>query len=106
MRVTFKVASIFLRVLELCSAVIVAALAGNYLNYVSKAGGDDNSRIVYSVALAGISIVAALVNMIPAKKLIYGFPLDTLLGILWMVSFTHLISVSLISSHFSCDALR
>lgn len=102
-----KVASVFLRIIELCSAAVVAGFGGEYLHYVSNAHDHPNTRLVYTVALAGISIVVSLVCMIPADVLFYGFLLDAALFIMWMVSFGLLVGVRCYPfPSFSCDSSR
>ena len=96
-----KVASVFLRVLELSSAAIVAGLVGQYLHYVSNAHDAANSRFVYTVTLAGISIVVSLVCMIPLNYAFYGFLLDAALFVMWMTAFGLLVNVSFISISLS-----
>lgn len=46
-----KMTSVFLRVMELISAAVVAGLVGEYLHYVSNAHGAANSRMVYTEAI-------------------------------------------------------
>jgi len=82
-----KVVSVFLRLGELCSAAIVAGLVGEYLHYVSNAHDHAPSRMVYTIALAGISMIVALVCIIPLEVLFFGFILDAALFVMWMVSF-------------------
>lgn len=89
-----KTASVFLRVFELISAAIVAGLVGEYLHYVSDAHAHAESRLVYTVSLAGISLIVCLVCMIPFNFAFYGFVLDFILFIMWMTSFGLLIDVS------------
>jgi len=89
-----KVASVFLRVLELSSAAIVAGLVGQYLHYVSNAHDAANSRFVYTVTLAGISIVVSLVCMIPLNYAFYGFLLDAALFVMWMTAFGLLVNLT------------
>ena len=90
-----KFVSVVLRVLELISASIVAGLVGEYLHHVHQAHDSPGSRMVYTVTLAGISIVVALVCMIPLRILFYGFLLDAALFIMWMTAFGLLDGVSL-----------
>ena len=89
--------SVFLRFFELASATIVVGLLGNYLHYVASANDHANSRIVYAVALGGISILASLLLFLPLKYSFWGFPLDFILFVMWMVAFGLLCNVSLLS---------
>jgi len=89
-----KVCSVILRVGELVSAAIVAGLLGEYLHYVSDAHDSAGSRIIYTVALAGISLVVCLVCMAPVDILFYGFLLDGALFVMWMTAFGLLVNLS------------
>jgi len=89
-----RVASIFLRVFELISAAIVAGLVGEYLHYVSDAHQHAEPKLVYTVALAGISLVVCLFCMIPFNFAFYGFVLDFILFVMWMTSFGLLVNLT------------
>jgi hypothetical protein len=89
-----KVVSVFLRLGELCSAAIVAAFVGEYLHYVGNAHDHANSRMIYTISLAGISLVISLVCLIPLDVLFFGFLLDAALFLMWMTAFGLLINVS------------
>jgi len=82
-----KTLSVCLRVGELISASIVAGLVGSYLHYVNDAGDSESSRMVYTVAIAGISIFFSLVLMPPLKYSFWAFALDFALFVCWMVAF-------------------
>jgi len=82
-----KVVSVFFRLVQLASAAIVAGLVGRYLSSVHDAHAHAGSRIIYAIVIAGISIIASLVLMIPWKLTFFAFPLDAILFILWMVEF-------------------
>jgi len=89
-----QVASVTLRLFELISGAVVAGLVGEYLHYVDNAHDSPNSRMVYAVAIAGISIVASMVLMPPLKYSFYFFALDFALFICWMVAFGLLVNLS------------
>lgn len=89
-----KFISVILRFGELVSATIVAGILGHYLWLVSQADDHANSRIVYTVAMAGISIVVSIALGIPFKYSFYCFPLDFALSICWFVAFGLLCNVS------------
>lgn len=102
MGIASQITSVVFRAIELTSASVVAGLVGTYLYYLSDAGVEANGRIVYSVAIAGISIFFSIVFMPPLKYSFYGFPLDFALFICWMVAFGLLVNVC---STTSCHAL-
>jgi len=87
MGIASKVISVILRVIELTSATVVAGLVGTYLHYLTDARADADSRIVYTIVIAGISIIFSLVFMPPLKYSFYGFPVDFAIFICWMVAF-------------------
>jgi hypothetical protein len=89
-----KTVSVFFRIVELASAAIVAGLVGRYLTEVHDAHAHAGSRIIYAIVIAGISIIASLLLMIPWQMTFFAFPLDAILFILWMVAFGLLANVS------------
>jgi Membrane-associating domain len=89
-----KAVSVFFRIAELGSAVIVAGLVGRYLSYVHDANTSAGSRVIYTIVVAGISIIASLILIIPGRFSFFMFPLDAILFILWIVSFGLLVNVS------------
>jgi hypothetical protein len=89
-----KAVSVFFRIAELGSAAIVAGLVGRYLSFVDDANAAAGSRTIYTIVVAGISILAALILIIPWRFTFFAFPLDAILLILWMVSFGLLVNVS------------
>jgi hypothetical protein len=89
-----KIASVTFRIFELISAAVVAGLVGEYLHHESNAHARAEPRLVYTIALAGISLVVCLICMIPLKFAFYGFVLDAILFIMWMTAFGLLVNVS------------
>jgi len=79
--------SVILRILELCCAVIVAGIVGQYLHYLDLADVHAGSRIIYTEVIAGISILFSIIFMPPLKYSFYGFIIDFALFICWMVAF-------------------
>lgn len=93
-----KVTSVCLRIGELICASIVAGILGHYLYLLDQANADANNRIVYAVAIAGISITFSIILILPFKYSFLAFPLDYALFICWMVAFGLLVAVSHIAS--------
>lgn len=89
-----KVVSVILRVSELICASIVTGILGHYLSILDDADIPDDNRIVYAVAIGGISIFFSLVLMPPLRYSFWAFPLDLALFICWMVAFGLLVNVS------------
>ena len=98
-----KITSVFLRIMELISAAIVAGLVGEYLHFVSNAHDTASPRMVYAVALAGISLVVSLICMIPLNYTFYGFLLDAALFVMWMTAFGLLVNVGFIFISLSLE---
>jgi hypothetical protein len=94
MGVASRIVSVVLRLCELIAAAVVAGIVGGYLHHVSVGHGAAGSRMVYAVAIAGISIVLALVCMPPLKYSFYFFVVDFALFICWMVVAGLLVAVS------------
>ncbi|KFZ11852.1 hypothetical protein V502_07372 [Pseudogymnoascus sp. VKM F-4520 (FW-2644)] len=88
-----RVASVLFRFMQLVSASIVAGLLGHYLNNLHDGGGSRNSRVVYAISIAGISIFFSLIFMLPLKYQFYAFPLDLIMFIMWMVAFGLLVNL-------------
>jgi hypothetical protein len=73
---TAKVANVIFRFFALCSAAIVAGIIGHGIYLIGKGGGNIDSRIIYTEALAGISIFFALIFLPPFIHAFWATPLD------------------------------
>ena len=82
-----KITSVIFRTIEVVSAIIVVSLVGEYLHYTSQAHVRANRDIVYTEAIAGLSLAFSLLMIIPFRFQFYAFGLDFAMFILWMVSF-------------------
>jgi len=96
-----KVASVCLRIGELICASVVAGILGHYLFLLDQANANANDRIVYTVAIAGISIAFSIILMPPLKYSFMAFPLDYALFICWIVAFSLLVNLT---SSGGCDS--
>jgi len=87
--ILIDILGLILRVAELAFAAIVAGVTGAYLNYVNV--NEDNSwvngRFIYALVVAALSILFAIVWLIPFVHRILHWPLDIFISILWFVSF-------------------
>jgi hypothetical protein len=99
MGIASQITSVIFRSIELISAPIIAGLVGPYLHYLRNAGAEENGRIVYTIAIAGISIFFSRTLMPPLKYSSYAFPLDFALFICWMVAFGLLDNIRFTSSY-------
>ncbi len=80
-------ASIILRLAELAFAAIVAGLNGDYLHAVRKADSWQIGRFIYAEAVAGISILLALIWLIPFSGTFVHWPADLIISVAWFVAF-------------------
>jgi hypothetical protein len=83
---------ILFRFFEVAFAAVVAGVFGHYLNY-RDSNVDSGSRIIYSITLAGISLVVALVFFPRFEYSFYSFVLDLILFVCWIVDFGLLVNV-------------
>jgi hypothetical protein len=77
--------------------VIVANLVGRYLSFTHGADVNAGSRIIYTVVVAGISILPTIVLLVPWRFLFPAFPLDAILFILWLYP-DFIVFIQLVSS--------
>ncbi|KAH6974517.1 hypothetical protein BKA56DRAFT_634398 [Ilyonectria sp. MPI-CAGE-AT-0026] len=82
-----KVASVFLRFLELSSAVIVLGLLSRFAYNLSIAGVHMDGRLVYTMVVASIGIVYSIFLCPPFDILFLSFPFDFILFIMWLVAY-------------------
>ena len=90
-----KVSSVICRIVELFSAAVVAGLVGEYLHKIDDANQNAGPRIVYTEALAGISLFFSIAYLPPLTYSFYGFFIDFSIFICWMVAFGLLEDVSI-----------
>lgn len=79
--------SMILRVAELAFAAIVAGLTGEYLRHTQDASAWDNGRQIYTVVVAAISILLAIIWLFPFSGSFIHWPVDLLVSVLWFVAF-------------------
>lgn len=89
-----KAFNVGLRIWELICAAIVTGIVGEYVHYTTDAHAHNDSKIIYTLALGGISILFSLILLPPFKHAFWAFPFDLALFIMWMVSFGLLEGVS------------
>lgn len=88
-----RLVSIGLRTAELVFACIVAGVTGDYL-HKSNASSMSLWRFIYTVTVAGISILLSLLWLIPFSSTFVHWPIDFFISILWWISFGVLVNVS------------
>ncbi|KAL6415165.1 integral membrane protein [Ilyonectria robusta] len=81
-----RLVSMALRAAELVFAAIVAGVTGEYLHR-SHASSWDLGRFIYTEVVAALSILFALLWLIPFSGTFIHWPMDIFMSILWWVSF-------------------
>ncbi|KAK7419343.1 hypothetical protein QQZ08_010876 [Neonectria magnoliae] len=87
-----RIVSMALRAAELVFAAIVAGVTGEYL-HKSNASSWDLGRFIYTEVVAALSILFALIWLIPFSGTFIHWPLDIFISILWWVSFGLLVDL-------------
>lgn len=85
--------SIGLRTAELVFACIVAGVTGDYI-HKSHASSMSLWRFIYTVTVSAISILLALLWLIPFSSTFVHWPIDFFISVLWWISFGILVNVS------------
>ncbi|KAF4630128.1 hypothetical protein G7Y89_g8020 [Cudoniella acicularis] len=81
------VINVILRFGELCSAAIVLGILSRFTYLVDQGHGSVDSKIIYAMTIAGISIVFSIIFFPPLRYVWWCFPLDFAIFIMWMVAF-------------------
>lgn len=92
-----KVISACLRVFEFGCSVIILGILARFFYRLNRIDGPTDSRLVYAITIAAISVTAAIMLVPPVKYSFYCFPLDLALFVCWIVCFALLEDVSEIS---------
>lgn len=79
--------SIILRLAELAFAAIVAGLNGDYLHAVRGADSWQLGRHIYTEVVAGLSILFAIIWLIPFSGSFIHWPADFFISVAWFVAF-------------------
>lgn len=79
--------SIILRLAELAFAAIVAGLNGDYLHAVRGADSWQLGRFIYTEVVAGLSILLALIWLVPFSGSFIHWPADLIISVAWFVAF-------------------
>ncbi|KAI8173610.1 hypothetical protein KHU50_004611 [Colletotrichum sp. SAR 10_65] len=81
------------RAAELAFAAIVTGITGAYLHAHDNASSWDNGRFIYTIVVSSISMVLALVWLLPFSGSFVHWPMDVFISILWFVSFGLLVNL-------------
>ncbi|CAM1501124.1 Fc.00g102860.m01.CDS01 [Cosmosporella sp. VM-42] len=87
-----RIASMVLRAAELVFAAIVAGVTGHFLHQ-SHADSWANGRLIYTEVVAALSILFAVVWLIPFSGTFIHWPMDIFVSILWWVVFGLLVDL-------------
>ncbi|KAK3995217.1 hypothetical protein QBC44DRAFT_366743 [Cladorrhinum sp. PSN332] len=82
-----KVISASLRVFEFGFCVIILGILARFFYLLDQIDGPTDSRLVYAISMAAISVVLAIILFAPTKFSFWCFPLDIALFICWIVVF-------------------
>jgi hypothetical protein len=90
-----RVFLIFLRLWQLACGAIVLGIIAYLFHLVNIAGViEPNGRLVYAAVIAALTIIDALVFIVPAAYAFWSFPIDFFLALAWLVVFIVLETVS------------
>jgi len=84
--------SIILRLGELAFAAIVAGLTGVYLASQKGASSWSLGRFIYTEVVAGLSIIFAIIWLIPFSSSFIHWPADFFISVMWFAVFGLLVS--------------
>ena len=65
----------------------MAGIVGNYLDYYQGGVNWPLARFIYCVIIAGISMLIALIWLIPSASSFYAWPIDILVSFAWFAAF-------------------
>jgi hypothetical protein len=90
-----------LRIMEFISACIVLGITSRFIYLVDQGHGRTNGRLIYTEAIAAISLTFSILLSPPFSYSFWAFPLDLALFICWMVAFGILDNVSIIHLEYN-----
>jgi len=92
MPVISRLVSICLRVGELAFAAVVAGIIGSYLHGYDATNSWPGARFIYTEVIAGISILLALLWLLPFAGGFIHWPADLILSAAWFAAFGLLVN--------------
>ncbi|KAB5542747.1 hypothetical protein GE09DRAFT_1133181 [Coniochaeta sp. 2T2.1] len=93
--------SIFLRIWELISSLIVLGIVAHFFSRVKLANANADSRLIFTISIASISTAVSLLFMMPFTFTFMACPLDFILFVLWLVAF---ILLELLTGNNTCNS--
>ncbi|KLU85356.1 integral membrane protein [Magnaporthiopsis poae ATCC 64411] len=79
--------SMILRLAELAFAAIVAGLTGEHLHRTQNVSAWDNGRHIYTIVVAAISMLLAIVWLFPFSGSFIHWPTDFIISVMWFAAF-------------------
>jgi hypothetical protein len=89
-----KVFSACLRAFEFGCCIIILGILARFFYVLNRINGPTDSRLVYAISIAAISVVLTIILFPPVKYSFHFFPVDFALFICWIVCFALLEDVS------------
>ncbi|KAI9367503.1 marvel domain-containing protein [Aspergillus egyptiacus] len=87
MPVISRLVSIILRIAQIAFGAIVAGVVGWFLDRFGDADLWFQPRWIYTVVVAGVSILFGLIWLIPFSSGFFTWPLDLLISLAWFAAF-------------------
>ncbi|KAJ5280117.1 hypothetical protein N7478_005489 [Penicillium angulare] len=87
MPIVSRLVSIPLRIVEIAFAAVVAGIIGHYLASFHQIDPWPQARWIYAEVIAALSILLALIWLIPFSSGFFSWPLDILISFAWFASF-------------------
>lgn len=82
-----RIITMLLRLAQLACACIVMGILARFCYQLTVAQATANSRLVYTLVIAGITIVYSVLFCAPFNILSISFPFDFVLFVTWLVAF-------------------
>jgi len=94
MHILDDIFSMALRIGELAFAAVVAGITGAYLQSVNNESNSDATKVrfIYTEVVAALSLLLALLWLLPFSGTFIHWPVDFLLFVCWIVAFGLLIN--------------
>jgi len=84
---TSRACLVILRVWEIICSVIVLGLVAHFVKIIADAGGENDGRIIYTLIVASISTLFAILFVLPFLYAFLAFPFDFILFVAWLTAF-------------------
>jgi hypothetical protein len=82
-----KVLSSCLRVLEFCCSGIILGLLSRFFYLLDQLDGPNDSRLIFALSMAAISVFFTIILVPPVKYSFYCFPIDFSIFVCWITCY-------------------